>query len=297
MSAALLGGPVGIWSRQLRFGDPGESREAAAELEELGYGALWIPGGDGGDDFLESVIATLAETRSVVVATGILNVWMHDPAEVAHLHARLDADHPGRFVLGLGVGHAPIIDAKPGYRYQRPLETMREYLDALDASAPEGTAPKRVIAALAPKMIALAAARTAGAHPYLVPVEHTREARAALPSGHVLAPAQAVILEEDPSRARAIARHDLELYWAFPNYVNTWRRLGWGEDELAAGGSDRLIDALYAWGSPDRIAERVAEHRAAGADHVCLRVITDAPDDSERLPRAEWRALGSVLLP
>lgn len=295
MRAALLGGPIGIWSRQLRFGDPVESREAAAELEELGYGTLWIPGGDGGD-ILDSVSTTLAATRSVVVATGILNVWMHDPVEVADVHARLDADHPGRFVLGLGVGHAPIIDAKPGYRYRRPLETMREYLDALDASAPEGAAPRRVIAALAPKMIALAAARTAGIHPYLVPVEHTREARAALP-GHVLAPAQAAILEENPSRARAIARRDLELYWAFPNYVSTWRRLGWGEDEFAGGGSDRLIDALYAWGSPDRIAERVDEHRAAGADHVCIRVITDAPDDAERLPRAEWRELGSVLLP
>ncbi|HZR92455.1 MAG TPA: TIGR03620 family F420-dependent LLM class oxidoreductase [Gaiellaceae bacterium] len=286
-------GPLGIWSRQLRYGDPAESLEAAAELDELGFDALWIP--DVGAPVLDTVEALLAATRGAAVATGILNVWMHDPVEVAARHALLDERHPGRFLLGLGIGHAPLVDARQPGRYRRPLATMRAYLDSLDGHAPAGTAPARVLAALGPKMVALAGERTLGVHPYLVPVEHTRGVRAALGRDRVVAVALSVVLEPDRERARRIARVDLQPYLGLPNYTNTWRRLGYGDADLARG-SDRLLDDLYAYGPPERVAERIADHRRAGADHVCLRVVTGRPDDAEHLPRAEWRVLAEALL-
>jgi probable F420-dependent oxidoreductase len=287
-------GPVGIWSRQLRFGDPVEALEAAAELEELGFGALWIP--DVGGPVLETVARLLAATRRVVVATGILNVWMHDAEEVAADHARLDREHPGRFLLGLGIGHAPLIDAQEPGRYRRPLATMRAYLDALDDARPEGSRPARVLAALGPRMVALAGERTLGVHPYLVPVEHTAGARQALGPDRLVAPELSVVFERDRQRALEIARKDIDLYLGLPNYTNAWRRLGYGDDDLASGGSDRLLEALYIWGSPEQIAERVHGHREAGADHVCLRVITGHPDDAERLSFAEWRELAPAVV-
>jgi probable F420-dependent oxidoreductase len=281
-------GPIGIWGPELRFGDPVESLEAAAELEELGFGALWIP--DVGGPVLESVERLLRATSSVMVATGILNVWMHDAAEVAAGQTRLEREFPGRFLLGLGISHAPIVDADEPGRYQRPLATMREYLDALDAARPEG---RRVLAALGPKMLELARERSLGAHPYLVPVEHTAFAREALGPDRVLAPALSAVVEADPSAASAIAREDLETYFRLPNYTNTWRRLGYGDEDLAGGGSDRLLDDLYALGSPEQIAGRLRAHREAGADHVCVRVVNrHAP----RLPRAEWRELAAAVI-
>ena len=284
-------GAIGVWSRELRFGDPVEAVEAAAELEELGYGALWIPGGAGGP-VLETVEAMLLATRTAVVATGILNVWAHNPQDVALVHARLDRDHPDRFLLGLGVSHAPLVDAEQPGRYRRPLEVMESYLDALDEHAPAGTRPARVLAALAPKMVSLAGRRTLGAHPYLVPVEHTRFVRETLGRGLVVAPELSVVLEPDLERARREARADLALYLTLPNYTSTWRRVGFADTDLAGGGSDRLVDALYALGSADRIATRVREHYEAGADHVCLRVVTNA---LERLPRVEWRELANAV--
>jgi probable F420-dependent oxidoreductase len=281
-------GPIGIWGPELRFGDPVESLEAAAELEELGYGALWIP--DVGGPVLESVERLLRGTNRVSVATGILNVWMHDAAEVAAGQTRIEREFPGRFVLGLGISHAPIVDADEPGRYRRPLGTMREYLDALDSAEPEG---RRILAALGPKMLELARERTLGAHPYLVPVEHTRIAREALGPDRLLAPELTVILESDPQAARELARADLVMYFALPNYTNAWRRLGYGDLDLADGGSDRLVDALYAWGTLERIAARLQEHRAAGADHVCLRV---ARSSREGFPRSEWRDLAAALI-
>jgi probable F420-dependent oxidoreductase len=286
--------PIGIWSRQLRFGDPVQATEAAAELDELGYGALWIP--DVGGPVLKTVAHLLGVTRRTVVATGILNVWMHDASEVAAGQSRLDDDYPSRFLLGLGISHAPIVDAEQPGRYQRPLATMRTYLDALDAATLPGRRPARLLAALGPKMLQLAGERTLGTHPYLVPVEHTAFARDALGAGGLVAPELSVILERDPGRARAIARHDLTIYLGLPNYTNTWRRLGFGDADLSNGGSDRLIDALYAWGTVEQIVQRLREHRDAGADHVCLRVITDRPDDAEHLPVAEWRELAPAVL-
>jgi probable F420-dependent oxidoreductase len=282
-----LGG-VGIWSPQLRYHeDEGAIRDAAAELEELGYAALWIPGGRGGPVF-DACGVLLRATREVAVATGILNVWMHDPEVAAAERAQLDDAYEGRFLLGLGISHAPLID-----RYEKPLATMRGYLDSLDAAAPSVPKEERVLAALGPKMLELARDRTAGAHPYLVTPEHTHRAREILGADALLAPEVGVILENDERRAREIARAHLERYMAMPNYVNNWRRLGFGDDDLASGGSDRLIDALIGWGDVEAIAERIEEHFDAGADHVCIQVLR--LPDADGLPRDEWREISGAL--
>jgi probable F420-dependent oxidoreductase len=277
---------VGIWSWHLRReDDDGELREAAAELEELGYSALWVPGGRGGPVF-DACGLLLRATRAITVATGILNIWMHDPETAAAERAQLDDAYDGRFLLGLGASHGPLVD-----RYEKPLTAMRGYLDALDAAAPPVPKQERVLAALGPKMLELARDRSAGAHPYLVTVEHTRRAREILGGGPLLAPELGVVLENDEQRAREVARRALEVYLGLPNYVNNWRRLGYGDDDFANGGSDRLIDDLYAWGDVEAIAERIEEHFDAGADHVCIQVITDR----DGLPRDEWRELSAAL--
>jgi probable F420-dependent oxidoreductase len=282
-------GPLGIWSRELRFGDPGEIVEAAAELEQLGFGAVWVP--DLGGPVFDAVERLLASTRRLSVATGILNVWMHEPEEVAAGQDDLEHRYPSRFLLGLGIGHAPIIE-----HYRQPLATMRAFLDALDAARPHGEQPPRVLAALAPKMLALAAERARGVHPYLVPVEHTRFVRAAIGPDAIVAQELTVVLGDDEDDCRRRARADLAGYLALPNYVNAWRRLGYGDDDLGNGGSDRLVDALYAFAGLDRIAGRIAEYRAAGADHVCLRVVVDNPLESEELPLAAWRELAALVV-
>ena len=279
---------TGVWSGALRsHEDEGEIRDAAAELEELGYSALWIPGGRGGPVF-DAAGALLRATREVSVATGILNIWMHDPEEAAAERAQLDDAYAGRFLLGLGVSHAAAVD-----RYAKPLAAMRGYLDALDAAAPAVSKEERVLAALGPKMLGLARDRSAGAHPYLVTVEHTRRARELLGGEPLLAPEQGVVLETDADRARTIARSQLERYMGLPNYANNWRRLGFGGDDLADGGSDRLVDALVAWGDAEAIAARVQEHMDAGADHVCIQVMREP--GASGLPRAEWRELSGAL--
>jgi probable F420-dependent oxidoreductase len=280
-------GPIGIWSPELRFGDPTEANEIAAELEELGVGAVWIP--DVGGPVLDEVERLLRATRRLTVATGILNVWMHDAAQVAEDHRRIEAEHPGRFLLGLGISHAPIVDAEAPGRYQRPLATMHAYLDALDDA---WTGP-RVLAALGPRMLEVARERSLGAHPYLIPVEHTAAAREALGPDRILAPELTVVPERDTHRARELARADLQLYLALPNYTNAWLRLGYEERDLTDGGSDRLVDALYAYGTLDRIGERLREHQEAGANHVCLRVVRA---ESEGFPREEWRALAGAFI-
>lgn len=277
-------GEIGIWSVGLRDEDPrvaGEVREAAAELEELGYAAIWLGGSPG----VRNALPVLEATERIVVATGILNIWDHDPAEVAAQTTAVAADHPGRFLLGLGAGHAGLV---AGYR--RPYSAMVEFLDALDAagSGKDG----RVLAALGPRMLTLSRDRASGAHPYLVTPEHTAEARKVLGDGPRLVPEVKVVLETDPDRARAAARPHLARYLALPNYTNNLVRLGFTEDDLRDGGSDRIIDATFAWGGTDAIRERVAAHFAAGADQVVLQVVT-AGDIA--LPRAEWRELADGL--
>ena len=280
---------MGVWSRELRYCDPEESVAAAVELEQLGFDALWVP--DVGGPVFEAVERLLAATSRVTVATGILNVWMHEAAEVAAVQAELEEQYPGRFLLGLGISHAPIVDAQSPGRYARPLSVMRGYLEALDAARPTSPPLPRVLAALAPKMLALARERADGIHPYLVPVEHTARAREALGPSPLIAQELTVIVEPDPLKALRLARADLEVYLGLPNYTNSWRRLGYGDDDFAAGGSDRLVDALYAYGTVEEISARIAEYRSSGADHVCLRVVTAGP---ERLPLPEWRKLAAL---
>ena len=289
MTSPLTG--TGIWSSALRYGDPTEAAAAGAELEELGYRALWVP--DIGGDVFGAVANLLAATTATTVATGILNLWMHTPEETAARHAALSSEHGRRFLVGIGVSHGPLIDrVKEAGAYQRPLAQMQTFLDGLDAADPPLAADERVLAALGPKMLELARTRTAGAHPYLVTPEHSRIAREALGPDAIVATEQGVVLEADPERARAIARLHLATYLGLPNYANNWMRLGFTEDDVAEGGSDRLVDALVAWGSEDAIAERVQEHRDAGASHVCVQVLTDDPSG---FPLEQWRALAPAL--
>jgi probable F420-dependent oxidoreductase len=279
---------TGVWSPQLRMHpDREEAADAAAELEELGYTAAWLPGAEASTVF-NAVSDLLRGTRSLTVATGILSVWVHDPEVVAAERSELHDAYDGRFLLGLGVSHAPLVGSD---RYRRPLEKMRAYLDSLDVAAPPVVPEARALAALGPKMLELARDRSLGAHPYLVTPEHTRVARDAVGPERLVAPEQGVVLETDADRARSTARGFLERYLQLPNYTNNLRRLGFGDEDLSSGGSDRLVDALIAWGDEGAIAERVREHRDAGADQVLIQVIADG----DNLPREEWRALAPAL--
>jgi probable F420-dependent oxidoreductase len=277
-------GRVGIWSVGLRFHpDAGEIAEAAAELEELGYTALFTPGGIGGEDVFPSIGRLLTATRSVPVVTGIVNVWMHTPDETAAAWAELEGEHPGRFELGIGISHSALID-----RYDRPLATINSWLDGLDAVPKE----RRLIAALGPRMLDVARERSAGSHPYFVPVAHTRFARERLGPDAVLAVEVPVVLERNTSTARARAREHVEHYLRLVNYTNNLRRFGFDEDDLRDAGSDRLVDAVVAWGDEQAIAARVAEHHEAGASHVCLQVVGGA---EMGLPREQWRRLAGAF--
>jgi probable F420-dependent oxidoreductase len=283
---------VGIWSSELRrHPDAGAIAEAAAELEELGYSALWFPGGQGGA-VMEAAEHLLDSTRAVPVATGILNIWMHDPQDVATDHARLTREHADRFLLGLGIGHAPTVNAKRPGLYRKPYSKMRSYLDELDAATPPVPPQERILAALKPRMLELSRDRSIGAHPYFVPVAHTAVARETLGAGAVLAPEQAVVLETDPDRARERARSHMERYLQLPNYTGNLLDLGFEASDIADGGSDRLVDAIVAWGDEAAIAERVRAHFEAGADHVCIQVV-GVPQGE--LPLGEWRALAPAL--
>ncbi|GAA3877428.1 LLM class F420-dependent oxidoreductase [Streptomyces lacrimifluminis] len=281
-------GRYGIWSFGLRSEDPEgltERAEAAAELEELGFHALWLGASPG----VRHAAALVEATSRLGVATGIQSIWQYEATETASAVAELEESHPGRFLLGLGVSHAGMAD-----RYRRPYASMVEYLDALDAAG--HPAERRVLAALGPKMLRLSRDRAAGSHPYLVTPEHTAQARAALGETPLLAPELKVVLDTDPDRARTTARGSLAMYLALPNYTNNFLRIGFTEDDIRDGGSDRLVDAVFAWGSEDRIRERVDAFHTAGADHVALQVIEDQPRDGA-LPRDGWRRLAELLKP
>lgn len=272
---------VGLWSRAFRQLEPG----VAAELEGLGYEALWIPGEMGGDVFGPAE-RLLAATERLTVAIGVLNIWMHDPAEVAAAHDMVAARYPGRLLLGLGVSHGPAVD-----RYAAPMRAMRVFLDGLEAHARVTWPSDRLLGALGPRMLQLSRERTAGAHPYLVTPDHTARARALLGPGPLLAPEQKVLLETDSGKARDLIRARLAYLFNLPNYSNNLRRLGFGDD-LASGGSDRLVDALVAWGDPERVAARVAEHFAAGADHVTLHALSA---DAMQPAHDQWRRIAEAL--
>ena len=284
---------TGVWSGALRYGDRPAVLDAAAELEGLGYSALWVPGGVGGDVFGDCR-ALLDATERVTVATGILNLWMHEPAEVATGHAALTAAYPGRFLLGVGVSHSALVDRDEEGRYQKPIAVTKSYLDALDAADPPVPVAERALAALGPKMLELARDRTRGAHPYLANPDHTRMARDVLGDGPLLMPEQPVVLETDPSAARDLARAHFAIYLTLPNYVNNLKRLGFTDADVSDGGSDRLIDGVVAWGDEAAIARRVQEHFDAGADHVCVQVTT--PRGMQNLPLEQWRALAPAVV-
>jgi probable F420-dependent oxidoreductase len=288
-------GTVGIWtpSYQWRGEDPGG---IAAELEALGFGTLWLGRADG--TTMRPVRELLAATDRLVVATGIVSIWQHPAERVTAAWHDVTAAHPDRLLLGLGVSHAAPVEATTPYRYVRPYARMVEYLDALDAAEEPVPTERRALAALGPRMLRLAAARTAGAHPYLVTPEHTAEARAIMGPRALLAPEQTVVLETDPAAARAIARRTLGFYLGAPNYVHSFARQGFGGDDLVGGGSDRLVDAMVAWGDLDTIAKRLRAHHDAGANHVAVQVV---PADSDpgagvgHLPRDEWRLVAAAL--
>ena len=288
-------GRVGLWTRQLDTLPVDQLRTTVAELEELGWGSLWT-WEVFGREALTNAGLLLCATRRMVIGTGIANIWARDPVAMAAAQRTLAEAHPGRFVLGIGVSHAPIVDAR-GHRYRQPLERMRGYLDAMDAAPWQGPPlagqPPRVLAGLGPRMLELAAERSAGALTYNSAPEATAWARSVLGGGPLLAVEQAVLQEEDPAEARRVGRESIAFYLTLPNYVRAWRRAGFGPEELADGGSDRLVDAMVAWGSPAAIAERVDAHLEAGADHVCLQVLD--PDPSV-LPIAGWRTLAPALL-
>jgi probable F420-dependent oxidoreductase len=279
---------VGVWSSQLRYGDPIESAEAAAELEELGFTALWIP--DVGGPLFDAVGRLLTATNHTAIATGVLNLWMHDAMQVAESYATLNTAHGDRFLLGIGVSHAPLINAREPGRYRKPLEAMASFLDALDAAVQPVPVEQRVLAALGPKMLELAARRARGAHPYLVTPEHTLGARAVLGDGPLLLPEQTVILTDSAEEARAIGTDRLRSYLAMPNYANNLLRSGFSADDLAQV-SDRLFDAVIAWGDEDAVMQRIADQRAAGADHVCVQVLAA---DQTAFPREQWRRIAAA---
>lgn len=267
-------GRIGVWVART------PSPELARYLDRLGYGAIWIGGGP-----LDGVEQTLAATTRLTVATGIVNVWKDDPATTASSYHRLAAAYPGRFLLGIGAGHPEMTR-----HYATPYQALVRYLDGLDAG---GVPPsQRALAALGPRVLRLAADRTAGAHPYLVTPEHTRQARELLGPDALLAPEQHVVLDADPSRARELGRRALSRYLGLTNYTTNWRRLGFTDDDFAGGGSDRLVDGLVGLGDATRVAARITAHLEAGADHVCVQLI--AGEGADPLPG--YTALAKILL-
>jgi probable F420-dependent oxidoreductase len=280
-------GRIGVWWSGSWHVEGEPSVDAAAELESLGYGALWSSGGF--DPGLSPIFGQLlASTARIAVASGIVSMWTGAPVDVGAAVADLESRFPGRFLLGLGASHAPMVSD-----YTRPYSRMVDYLDALDALATPVPVDRRALAALGPRMLELAARRTAGAHPYFVPVEHTARARSILGPAALLAPEVAVVLEADAAAARALAREYASLYLALPNYTQNLRTFGFDDEDIDAGGSDRLIDAVIPWGDAATLAARIREHHDAGADHVCLQVISASGRNG--FPLAEYRELAGVL--
>jgi probable F420-dependent oxidoreductase len=268
-------GQFGIWQR---VGDA--SPETAREVERLGYGALWVGSSPSGD--LQAIEVLLDATESIPLATGIVNMWRVDAEEVAASYHRIQERHPGRFLLGVGIGHPEATS-----EYRKPYDTIVDYLDVLaEAAVPQEAL---VLAALGPKVMKLSGERTAGAHPYFTTPRHTRLARRDLGDGPLLAPEQTVVVGVDPEEARAIARRFSARYLRLVNYRNSLLREGWSTEDVADGGSDRLVEEVVLMGSAEEVAKGVRAHVDAGADHVCIQDI--GPD-----PASSYRALAEVLL-
>jgi probable F420-dependent oxidoreductase len=275
-------GRLGVWA-PMDVLSAAEGAAFAQRVEDWGYAALWLPESRGRDVLVHSSWL-LANTKSLIVAPGIANIYARDPMAMANGQRALAEQSGGRFLLGIGVSHAPMVTGLRGHDYGKPVTTMRAYLQGMQAApylAPDPPErPLTIVAALGPRMMALSSELADGAHPYNVPPEHTAEARRILGPGKLLCPEVWVLLESDATAARSAARQALAPYMRLDNYVNNWRRIGFGDDELGGGGSDRFIDANVAWGTEEAIRKRIQEHWDAGADHVCIQSIS--PDGSRR---------------
>jgi probable F420-dependent oxidoreductase len=293
--AARLG-RVGVWSFALQRISAADAGTAIRAFEGLGFPVVWIPESLGSKEVFAHAGMLLSASERAIVAPGIASIYARDPMAMANGAKALAEAYPGRFVLGIGVSHAPSV-AMRGGSYGKPVETMRDYLDGMDAAQYAGPEPAEpvplVLAALGPRMLELAAERADGAHPYFVPVEHTPVARQAIGPETCLAVEQTAVLSTDPDEARRIGRAFARHYLALPNYANNLRRLGWSDGDIANDGSDKLIDAVVAWGDVDAIAARVRAHLDAGADHVCVQLRAESSADPALAGYAE---LTSALL-
>ena len=296
MTAPELG-RVGIWTAALDAVPPATAQEAAAELDEQGWGTLWFGEAYGREAFSQAGLL-LAATRCMRVATGIANIWARDALATNAASRTLAAAYDGRFVLGLGVSHKPLVERVRGGTYEKPVAAMRSYLEAMASAtfyAAESTdpAPPVLVAALGPRMLEVTRELADGSHPYLVTPEQTAAVRAALGPDATVAVEQGAVLTTDRETALRRSHAHLETYTGLPNYRNNWLRAGFTGDDLVRGGSDRLAEALVVWGDEAAIGARVQAHLDAGADHVCLQLLRD---DAFTLPREEWRALAPALL-
>jgi probable F420-dependent oxidoreductase len=287
-------GRVGLWTFFLDLQPADRVRDLVPEIEAMGWGCVWVPEAVNRDAMVNSALLLSAST-TLHIGTGIASIWGRDPMTTAASLKSLSEAWPGRFVLGLGVSHQPMVDHIRGQDYTKPFSKMRDYLAAMDAALYMSPAPETthvVLAALGPKMLELSATAADGAHPYFVPVEHTAVAREHLGPDALLAPEQAVVLSTDADEARRVARAHMATYLNLPNYTNNLRRFGWGDEDLADGGSDRLVDAIVAWGDEQAVVDRVAAHHERGADHVALQVL---PLDGSSVPMGDWHRLATAL--
>jgi probable F420-dependent oxidoreductase len=289
-------GRVGAWTFDIERLSAVAARDYVRELEGLGIGVLWIPESLGSKEIFAHAGLLLASTDRLIIASGIANMWARDATAMANGQRALSEAYPGRFLLGIGVSHAPVVKMR-GASYDKPVESMERYLEAMDKApftgAPPSEPPGRLLAALGPRMLRLAGERSLGAHPYFVPVTHTTIARKELGRGPLLAVEQAVVLSKDPAVARTTARKHMKRYLALDNYANNLKRLGWSDSDLANDGSDSLVDAIVAWGDAATIHVRVETHLANGADHVCIQALRS---DLAAHPLTEWRALAPALV-
>jgi probable F420-dependent oxidoreductase len=270
---AMEPGKLGVWTWLDAMSGP-ELAEFARKIEGWGYSALWVPEALGRDPF--AILGYLAaQTEKLILATGIANIYARDAVTMNAIHKTVADLCEGRFILGLGVSHARLVTNVRGHEYGKPVATMRSYLEAMEGALYQARQPKEeapiVLAALRPRMLALAAEKTRGAHPYFVPPEHTARAREILGEGPWLCPEQMVLRETDPAKARDIARKHMAIYMGLPNYQNNLKWLGFEDADFQKPGSDRLVDAIVAWGDEEAIRARIQAHWDAGADHVCIQ--------------------------
>lgn len=292
-------GTFGLWTPLLDLQPTTRVREVVGELDEMGWGCLWRPESTGRDPLISATLWLDACPR-MAVATGIAQTYARHPLTTMAASRTLEEAFPGRFLLGLGVSHAPMVEGVRGLDYSKPLSDMSAYLDAMDAAPFTGLAadpehsgrPPRILAALGPKMLALSAEKADGAHPYFTTPEHTAQARDIIGPDKFLAPEHMVVLDTDAERARKIARANMARYLQLPNYTKNLIRLGFTEADIADV-SDRLVDAIVLWGDVEQIVPRIREHLDAGADHVCIQALVDDPNT---LPMDDWRRLAEALL-